>query len=91
VCEHRPRAVALGEAMSLALARRSKHIKGLALPKFVERGNFRRNKLVTRALSVEIDHPAGQDNLKCQPTKVQGAVNDLDDRDTLSSSLHPTR
>lgn len=43
---------ALGEPMSLALAHESPHLEGLALPKFVERGNFSLNKLVIRWLSV---------------------------------------
>jgi hypothetical protein len=35
------------------------HAAGLALPKFVERGNFNLNKLVIRWLSVQMDHTAG--------------------------------
>ncbi|MFZ3326006.1 MAG: hypothetical protein WA231_09000 [Methylocella sp.] len=51
--------LALGEPMSLALAHGSPHLGGLALPKFVERGNFSLNNLVIRWLSVQMDHMAG--------------------------------
>ena len=47
---------ALGKPLSLAIAHGTFHIKGLALPKFVERGNFSLNKLVIRWISVTIDH-----------------------------------
>jgi hypothetical protein len=40
--------LALDEPISLALAHGSPHVEGLALPKFVESGNFRLNKLVIR-------------------------------------------
>jgi hypothetical protein len=50
---------ALGEPMSLALAHGSPHLGGLALPKFVERGNFSLNNLVIRWLYVQMDHMAG--------------------------------
>ena len=43
---------ALGEPMSLALAHGSPRVEGLALPKFVESGNFGLNKLVIRWESV---------------------------------------
>jgi hypothetical protein len=36
---------ALGKPLSLAIAHGTFHIKGLALPKFVERGNFSLNNL----------------------------------------------
>jgi hypothetical protein len=49
----------LGEPMTLALARRSPLVMGLALPKFVKSGNFNGNKLATRRVSVKIDHRAG--------------------------------
>jgi hypothetical protein len=38
------------------LAHGSPHVEGVALPKFVERGNFSLNKLVIRWISVTIDH-----------------------------------
>ncbi len=50
---------ALGDPLSLALPHGSPHLGGLALPKFVERGNFNLNKLVIRWLSVQMDHTAG--------------------------------
>jgi hypothetical protein len=52
--------LALGEPMTLASARRSPLMMGLALPKFVKRGNFSGNKLATRGVSVKIDHPADE-------------------------------
>jgi hypothetical protein len=61
---------ALGEPLSLAIAHGTFHIKGLALPKFVERGNFSLNNLVIRWLYVQMDHTAVQANLKCRPTNV---------------------
>ena len=51
--------LALGEPLSLALPHGTPHVEGLALPKFVERGNFSLNKLVIRWISVKMDHPAG--------------------------------
>jgi len=38
--------LALGEPMSPALTHGTPYVEGLALPKFVESGNFRLNKLV---------------------------------------------
>jgi len=51
--------LALGEPLPLALAHGPPHVEGLALPKFVERGNFSLNNLVIRRVSVKIGHPAG--------------------------------
>jgi hypothetical protein len=45
--------------MSLAFAHGSPHVEALALPKFVQRGNFSLDKLVIRGLSVKNGHPAG--------------------------------
>jgi hypothetical protein len=42
--------LALGEPLPLALAHWTPHVEGLALPKFVERGNFSLNNLA---------HPVG--------------------------------
>jgi hypothetical protein len=47
---------ALGEPLSLAIAHGTFHIKGLALPKFVERGNFSLKNLVIWWLSLKTDH-----------------------------------
>ena len=62
--------------------------QGLALPKFVERGNFSLNYLVIRLLSLKMDHQTEAGQPKCRPTNVRGAVNGLGYRNTLSCSLH---
>jgi hypothetical protein len=49
---------AIGEPLALALAHGTRHAEGLALPKFVGRGNFSLDNLVIRSISVKISHPA---------------------------------
>ncbi|HEX3496232.1 MAG TPA: hypothetical protein VHT02_03500 [Methylocella sp.] len=49
----------LGEPVSLAFAHGSPHVEALALPKFVQRGNFSLDTLVIRGISVKNGHPAG--------------------------------
>jgi hypothetical protein len=82
---------ALGKPLSLAIVHGTFHIKGLALPKFVERGNFSLNNLVIRLLSLKMDHQTEAGQPKCRPTNVRGAVNGLGYRNTLSCSLHTAR
>ncbi len=50
---------ALGEPLALALAR-GPHIEGLALPKFVGRGNCSLDNLLIRSISAKIGHPTGE-------------------------------
>jgi sterol desaturase/sphingolipid hydroxylase (fatty acid hydroxylase superfamily) len=63
---------ALGKPLSLAIVHGTFHIKGLALPKFVERGNFSLNYLVIRLLSLKMDHQTEAGQPKCRPTNVRG-------------------
>jgi hypothetical protein len=65
---------AIGEPLALALAHGTRHAEGLALPKFVGRGNFSLDNLLIRSISVQNRSPDRSRLTQVQMFEVQSMV-----------------